>query len=134
MKRANKMNITKEAKQFANSLVHNYAKFDRSEKTYELNIHEIPDFQLEAFASHLIQDDELGSDATGANNAQFDKHMMPALRRLLADSTDKDNQIEFVKAWKNGVINYCEDKMVELIEDALQEYTAHQKSMRGYDE
>ena len=108
-------------KAFAHECVVDYAKFKNED--YQLNVNDLPDFVQEEFAALImVHDTDRAYESTGADNANFEKQMLPTLIKLLQDSTDRDEQIEFINSWKEGVTAYHKRYMQELIDDALEDY------------
>jgi hypothetical protein len=117
MLRKNTMN---QLKSFAQDCVNQYATYAKSDEFYSLDVSELPDFVLHEFAALIVaHHDYLGIEATGPDNKHWDKRMLPALTKYLADSTDKDAQIQFSNEWRDCVADYMTGKMQELIDDAL---------------
>jgi type IV secretory pathway VirB4 component len=105
---------------FAEECVSNYAKYDKSDNSYSLELEELPDFVKHEFASIIMSDDNAwASEATGPDNKNWEKKMLPALTRYLKNSTDRDEAIEFNNTWRDCVSSYMNDKMQELINDSL---------------
>jgi hypothetical protein len=114
------MNFSKNVKHLVNDIVSHYAKYCSVNKQYYLSIDNVPDFDLQELAALIMSEDEsLASEATGLDNPDYIKKMLPALNKFLKKSTDKDEQIEFISAWKEGVISYF--KRFNIISDLLEE-------------
>lgn len=112
-------------KDFVSDIVSNYAKFDKDIKQYTIHLNDISDFTLHELASLIMVEDEAyAHEANGPDNDAYKKTMLPALLRFLKNTTDKDEEIEFVNAWCNGVTSYVKGKMAELLEVAVYEYNA----------
>lgn len=102
---------------FTKDLVFHYAKYSRLDASYTLSVSDLPDFEIHKFAAMLMADDEsYASEATGADNDDYKKNLLPSLIRYMKDTTDRDEEIEFVKVWRDGVANYFSNKMQELID------------------
>lgn len=83
-------------------------------------LNDIPDFDLHELASLIIASDHnYASEATGYDNPAYEKKMLPALTKYLADTTDKDNTIAFQEAWRDGVTAYLMDVMEELLNQEI---------------
>ena len=116
------MNHSKQTKNLASELAHHYAKFDTMLKQYTIDLSDLADFDRhELAASIMASDDSCASEAVGPDNSAYDNKMLPALLRFMKNSTDKDEEIEFVKEWRDGVTSYFNDTMQEL----LDEYVYH---------
>lgn len=112
-------------KAFAHECVVDYAKFKSED--YQLNVNDLPDFVQEEFAALImVHDTDRAHESTGADNENFEKQMLPTLIKLLQDSTDRDEQIEFINSWKEGVTAYHKRYMQELIDNALEDYNNEQ--------
>lgn len=109
--------------QHARDLVCDYCEFDNTNNQYDLPLQELPDFILYRFASHILEcEPEYAYEAVGPDNPAFLPTMLPKLIRYISNITDKDIEIEFVNAWREGVTSYMHNKMQELLSDALSEY------------
>lgn len=119
------------ANEFTKELVKDYATFNQSACQYQLELFDLPDFIVNEFASHLLADDaNLLSEATGPDNPNFDK-MKDALTDYLRDVTDKDNQIEFLKIWRDGVTDYAKSIMEEKLEEAVYAYNMERNLLKA---
>lgn len=109
--------------QHAHDLVCDYCEFDAQLGQYDLTLQELPDFVLHKFASHIMAcEPEYAHEANGADNPAFLPIMLPALVKYLTDTTDKDLEIEYLNAWREGVTSYMNNRMQELLSDALCDY------------
>lgn len=125
------MNYSKEVSNFAEHLAFHYAKHDGD--VYTLFVSDIAEFDLHEFAAIIMaSDDGYANEATGCDNPWYEKAMLPALLRYLKNSTDKDEQIEFNKAWREGVTKYFETTMQELIDDACNNRLHSEMNDAGY--
>lgn len=126
MLRGNTMN---QLKNFAKECVNHYATYANTDEFYSLDVSDLPDFILHEFAALIVaQHDYYGVEATGPDNKHWDKRMLPALTKYLANSTDPDAQIEFSNEWRDCVADYMTGHMQQLIDDALYDFNDE----RGY--
>lgn len=89
---------------------------------YYLDYNDLSDSDIEEVTAQLIIDEEeIAHEATGADNPAFETKMLPALIRHLKNPCDKDEQIEFMKEWREGIASYCRTWIESLIEDRLSE-------------
>lgn len=110
-------------KRFAYECVTHYAVFDKLIKQYVIEVDDLPDFIQHEFASKIMSDDEYkANESTGSDNRQYCSYMLPSLIKFLNNSTSKDEEIEFVKSWRDGVTEYHKDYMHELLEEACFDY------------
>jgi hypothetical protein len=117
------MNHSKVTIKFVDYLIHHYAKYDTHDNVYSLSIDNIPEHDVHELSSILLSEDSsYASEATGVDNPSYERYMLPALTRYLLNTTDKDNEIEFLHAWKNGLVNYSRNIIEELLEDRLSEF------------
>lgn len=117
------MTNVNDVQSFAYDLVLNYATYDTLDEFYSLDVSDLPDFTRHEFAEKLISEEpDYANEATGADNDAYEKTMLPALLKFLRNTTDRDLEIEFTNAWRDGVTSYMTSKMQELINDALVEY------------
>lgn len=120
-------------KEFVYTCVENYSKFDDYINQYTLNTYDIPDFIHHEFTSLILSlDNSLAHEATGIDNDLYEKRMLPALLKLLGNTTDKDNQIEFISAWQTGVTNYTNSIFQEMLDNALQDYNFDKGLLHSY--
>lgn len=118
---------------FAKHLVDHYAKFGKFSDSYQLSIDDFPDFEAHTLSSLIMADDEdSSSESTGPDNPLYDKKMLPALFQFLKDTTNKDNEIEFVNEWRDGVSSYFAKRMQELIDDLCHDKTHDKYSEAGF--
>jgi FPC/CPF motif-containing protein YcgG len=107
-------------KSFAKECVFHYAKFNKLNGFYSLNVHDLPDFVQNEFAAIIMSDDNaLASEATGPDNKHWESRMLPALTRYLKNSTDRDEAIEFNAIWRDCVTDYMNNRMQELLNDLI---------------
>ena len=117
------MKFSKVTMNFAYDVVSNYAKFDKVEECYYLDIDMIPDSDLSKLAYFIYLDNpDLADEAVGADNSAYTKTMQPALLAYLKDISDRDNEIYFKTVWRDGVTNYARNTMTQLIEEMVTNY------------
>lgn len=117
--------MSKQLRSFASECVDHYATYDGCDDCYNLDVSDLPDFVQHEFAALIIGSNEAyASEATGPDNKLWDSKMLPALVRYLANSTDKDEGIEFKNIWRDCVTDYLKSSMQELIEDALSDFNS----------
>lgn len=115
-----RMNRYKDARDFADNLIYQYAT--RTSEYYDLQLSDLPDFEQYEFAMHVLNDSsDTANESTGCDNPAYEKTMLPALLKHLQDITNKDNEIEFAKAWREGTMKYCEGTMELILEEQLTE-------------
>ncbi len=123
------MNYSKQTRILASELAHHYATFDTTIKQYIINLSDLADFDRhELAASMMSEDDSLSSEATGLDNPAYTEKMLPALLHFMQNSTDKDEEIEFAREWKEGVTSYFTNHMQEL----LDEYVYNMNDEQGF--
>lgn len=114
---------SKDTRAFAYSLVFHYGKFNKGEEQYNINLQDIPEFDIcELSARMMIDNPGYDSETTGPDNPNYEKRMFPALLSYLRNIIDKDSQVEFLNAWREGVMDYHKRCMEELLEDECAEY------------
>lgn len=112
------MIYSKQTTEFASNLVSHYATWHDTSDYYSLDISEISDFDLHEFARLLmLEDASWASEATGPDNPRYETRMLPALLRYLKNTTDRDEEIEFTKEWRDGITSYFHRAMQEIIDD-----------------
>lgn len=117
--------MNKDLRCFATECVDHYAIYDKCDDFYTLDVSELPDFVQHEFAALIISSDEgYASEASGPDNKHWDSKMLPALTRYLANSTDKDEAIEFNRIWRDCISDYMTGYMQKLIDDALDDYNS----------
>lgn len=113
---------SRETIDFADSLISDYSKYDKYSEDYCLDINDLPDIQLNKFATFFLSDEQRASEAIGSDNNEFKSKMLLTLHHLLDKPWDKDIEIEFVHAWKESVTKYFYGEMQTIINERLQEY------------
>lgn len=122
-------------KELARDIVYHYAKFDRCIKQYTIHYDDLNDFDQHKLAALIIgTDDSYASEATGPDNPAYDNKMLPALIRFLKNSTDRDEEIEFVKEWQDGITAYTKNRACELLDDACLDYNGDQGLLYAEDD
>lgn len=117
------MRPTADVRSFARALVFHHAIYDRLGGYYTLNIKDVPDFDIHKLASLIMSSDEsYASEATGPDNPAYEKIMLPALQRYLCHSTDRDEEIEFNKAWRDGVTSYFLEQIQTILDEQCNTY------------
>jgi hypothetical protein len=112
--------MNQQLRSFTKECVKHYAKYDKMDGFYSLNINDLPDFLQHEFASIIMSDDnELASEATGPDNKHWETRMLPALTRYLKNSTDRDEAIEFENTWRDCVSDYMSERMQTLVDDLI---------------
>jgi hypothetical protein len=107
------------AEEFIKETVKEYATFNQSACQYQLELYDLPDFIQHEFASLLFADNEdLFIEATGPTNPHFNR-MQDALLDYLKNTTDKDNQIECLHVWRDGITDYAKSIMEEQLEEGV---------------
>lgn len=115
------MNPNKQLQDFAVDCVLTYAKFNCYHQ-YDLHIDDLPDFILHEFVALIMSDSSFANEANGPDNPSYETKMLPALLKFMKNSTDRDEEIEFCNAWRDGVTEYHKPYMKFLIDKALYEY------------
>jgi len=114
------MNYSKNVIRLARDITSHYARFNTIDKEYIIDIEDVAEFDLYELAAVMMSEDKsLASEATGCDNPAYEEKMLPALTHFLTKSTDRDEQIEFMSVWKEGVTSYFKSAMIELFEDAV---------------
>lgn len=114
--------MNQQLQSFARQCVSHYAKYDKRDEFYRLNVQELPDFIQHEFAAMIMSDDNAWAiEATGPDNKHWKTKMLPALNKYLKNSTDKDEAMEFNAVWRDCVADYMNRRMQELIDDSIPE-------------
>jgi hypothetical protein len=115
-------NMNTNIKKFISSLVSNYAIFEKVTGVYQIYIHRLPESELEQFSSLIMQNDKSWAcEATGLDNPAYEEIMLPALNNYLNKPT-KDNEIEYLTAWREGVSSYFKKTFIAKILDELKNF------------
>lgn len=118
-----KLKYSSDIIQLVDALILNYAKFDTLYQSYSLTIHDLSDFELHKLSYlFMAHDSSLASEATGPDNSEFGKTMLPALLNILSRSHERDEEVEFIKSWREGVTNYFKDSIEELLQIRIKNY------------
>jgi hypothetical protein len=117
------MNKLTLSNKLAAEIITNHAEYDLEDGFYSLNVKKIPDFKMYELASLICQEyPDYGCEATGVDNPEFLSNMLPAMTKHLSDVTNKDFEIDFINAWRKGILSYCQCYINNLLEDALNDY------------
>ena len=114
--------MNKSIYRFAYSLVSIYSKDG------ELDINDISEFDLNEFASLLIKEEPaLASEASGPDNIYWEKHMLPALIKYLANSHDAEEEKNYLRVWSKCILSYFIPTIKDTLNSKLKEYNFDQK-------
>ncbi len=103
-----------------NEIVRHYSRYNPIDDQHIIDIEDVSDFDLNELAAKIMLEDPcLASEANGPDNPAFETKMLPALVSFMSNSTSKDESIEFIKEWKEGVTNYFINSMNELFQDRV---------------
>src|SRR6476646_7285070 len=81
-----------------------HAKFDNLSRQYILSLSDLPDFVRHELAAEIIsREPNYAHEANGPDNDAYESTMLPALLTYLKNTTDRDAEIEFNNAWREGV-------------------------------
>lgn len=117
------MNYSQQTKKFISSLVSNYAEFNTIDGFYSIDVSKLPESELEEFSSLIMSNDKLwAAEATGLDNPAYEDSMLPALNLYLSNPNNKDNEIEYLNKWKEGVCVYFKRAFIENIFNELEEF------------
>lgn len=117
------MRFSKEVINFTDQLVYNYSKLEVLGEYYLIHISSVPEFEIYELSSLIMASDNCyEEEALGPDNPSFRTKMLPALHLFLKDTTNKDNEIEFVNCWKEGVSDYFRGTIQKLLEERLENY------------
>ena len=106
-------------------IVHHYSKYDRLSEQYCLDIDDVPEFDLYELVALLMQEcPERACEATGYDNPDYEKKMLPALVAHMKNTNDLDNMYEYLEVWQKGILSYHKEHIKELIENELEVYNA----------
>lgn len=121
--RMTSMQHSKQTHQFVESLIFHYAKFDQRHDAYFLKVRDLPEFEVHALSATIMESDHgYANEATGCDNPDYEKTMLPALLKYMKDPSDKDEEIEFKRAWLTGVSNYFTNEIQILLNDACEKH------------
>jgi hypothetical protein len=121
-------NHSKQTINCADNIIYHYAIFDKLSGCYALSFGLIDDFDIAALSSFILNEDEhYASEATGIDNPEYERSMLPAMIRYMRNPT-QDNKIEFNGLWIKGVVSYQEHVIEDLLQDRLDVYN----SDKGY--
>lgn len=115
-----KMTQSKKLLNLIDGVIHREADYIPNEGYY-LDYSQLSDNDIEAITAQImIEDEDFACDASCANNPLYTTKMLPALIRHLQNPCDKDEQIEFMKEWRNGIADYARNRIESLLEDRLE--------------
>lgn len=123
------MITSKSITKFVDQLVFHYAKYDKHEECYFLDINDIAEFDLHKLSALIMSEDICyASEACGPDNNHFENSMLPALLKYLSNTSNKDNHDDFANTWKEGITSYFNNTMQELLEQRLEQYNEYTSS------
>lgn len=104
----------------AEAIVSHYGKFDPHNKVQMLDIDDVSDFDLHELVAQMMHEDAtIACEATGSDNPAYKTRMLPAMIRFMANSSSKDERIEFVHEWREGLAAYFRESISDLLNDCL---------------
>jgi hypothetical protein len=107
--------------EIADRIVDQYATRDRMTGVWWIDTHDIPDSDLNQLAGMMIaKDDDLAAQATGPDNDEWEKAMMPALTRALLSGRPPAEHEDFNDIWMSGVRAYLRGHMADLLTERLE--------------
>jgi hypothetical protein len=113
----------KQVLKFVDHLVRCCAKWCRNANSYILIVEDIAEHDLAHLAALIMANDfSYSNEATGADNDDYEKSMLPTLVSYLKDTTSEDAGKDFLKKWEKGCVNYFRRCMNELFMYALDEF------------
>lgn len=99
------------------------AVFDKDELCYRLEYQDLDQLDKERLLAQLISDQpDYGNESTGADNDSYQNKMLPALVKLLQNSTDRESRVDFIESWTAGVSSYAANTISYLLERRMEEY------------
>lgn len=114
------MTYDRQVKDIADRLVELYSKRDRMTGVIAIDTYDIPESDLNQLAGMMLsKDDDLAAQATGPDNDEWEKAMLPALTRALLSGRPPAEQEDFNDVWMSGVRAYLKDSMQYLLNDRL---------------
>lgn len=117
------MNLPKHIKKFISSVVGNYATYSQLDGFYIVDLVKLPESELEEFSSILMNHDhDLACEATGLDNPAYEDSMLPSLNLYLRNPFSKDNEIEYLRSWREGVTSYFKKIFTECIFNELEDF------------
>lgn len=112
------MNYSKETKSFVTSLVNNYSQYDNLSESYEIDVDSIDDDDLYKLCALIMRDSPNSAiEATSIDNPAYEESMLPALKYCMAHPS-----MEFESEWKKGILSYFRKHIIELLNDATEQY------------
>ena len=117
------MNYSKHIKKFISVLISNYATFNKVDGCYSVDISKLPESELEEFATYMMDlYPALACEATGLDNPDYENYILPSLRVYLMNPNNKDNEIEYLRRWREGVSSYFKNMFAEFISYELEDF------------
>lgn len=106
--------------EIADRIVDWYATHDRMTGVWSINIHDIPESDINQLAGIMLsKDDDLAAQATGPDNDEWEKAMLPALTRALLSGRPPAEQEDFNDVWMSGIRAYLKDIMQRVLDQRL---------------
>ena len=114
------MSYDRQVTDIADRFVELYAKRDSMTGVWSIDTYDIPEYDLNHLAGMMLsKDDDLASQATGPDNDEWEKAMMPALTRALLSGRPPAEQEDFNDVWMSGVRAYLRDSMQHVLDERL---------------
>lgn len=111
------MRPNKSSYSYARDVVEFYAKYDSSNDEYFLKVDKLPEPDVYELCALIMQENrDMSSEALGPDNPMFERSILPSLLCYMKNSTDKDNEIEFLRSIKDSVVHYFSSKMQNIID------------------
>jgi hypothetical protein len=114
-------NLRDPLKSFTKDVVERYHQRD-SQGDYSIPLDGIPENIQDKLCALIINKTrELGNEACGADNDNFNTEMLRALISHLNNSLHEEKKEEFLSTWRAGIRSYLQNNMEFLLWEALQE-------------
>ena len=115
------MSYDRQVTDIADRFVELYSKRDSMTGVWSIDTYDIPENDLNQLAGMMLsKDDDLSAQATGPDNDEWEKAMMPALTRALLSGRPPAEHEDFNDVWMSGVRAYLKDSMQHVLDQRLE--------------
>jgi hypothetical protein len=115
------MRYSKDTLRFVDGLVSYYSVYDKDAMAYLIDARQVNEFDLSKLSAHIMADNpDYAAESTGLDNPNFADRMLPALQKILKNSSDNENRAEFACTWQTGIVEYQMNTIQELLDSRLE--------------
>lgn len=114
------MNYSKQTLAFADHIVSYYSTYNKLSEQYVLSSGDIADFDIHELCAFIMSDNEDAAyEANSIDNPYYNQLIFPALLKYMRNTADRDGEIEYVKACREGIAAYFDKRIHTLLDERL---------------